>query len=188
MRRTPIHGMLMAGAKHPQPTDSKPSTSRKCFSAGLTRTIMSDNFICIIPRDPWFIPDRRAQIQARRLFQQFAPQAYQITTSVTDAPIFVDVGVNFESVACPRCHQELDTWWHTIMDRTAPQQVPDLTIVTPCCGATLSLNGLRYEWPCGFARFTLEAQNPDIVMLSVSQMRELEGLLDCKLRQILVHI
>ncbi len=149
---------------------------------------MSDNFICIIPRDPWFIPDAQGQIQAQRVFEQFAPQADKIITSVTDTPIFVDAGVNFESVACPRCRQQLDTWWHEIMDRAAPQQFKDLTIVTPCRGAALSLNTLRYERPCGFARFTLEAQNPSIVLLSVSQMRELEHLLDCKLRQILVHI
>jgi hypothetical protein len=149
---------------------------------------MSDNFICIIPGDPWFIPDAQGQIQAQRVFEQFAPQADEIITSVTDTPIFVDAGVNFESVACPRCRQQLDTWWHEIMDRAAPQQFEDLTIVTPCCGAALSLNTLRYEWPCGFARFTLEAQNPNIILLSVSQMRELEHLLNCKLRQILVHI
>jgi len=74
------------------------------------------------------------------------------------------------------------------MDRTMPEQVPNLIILTPCCGTSLSLNTLRYEWPCGFARFTLEAQNPNIIMLSVSQMRELERLLNCKLRQILIHI
>lgn len=149
---------------------------------------MSDNFICIIPRDPWFAPDEQGQIQAQRLFQQFAPQADEIITSVTDTPRFVDAGVNFESVTCPHCHKQLDTWWREIMDRDALQQFTDLTIVTPCCGAVLSLNVLRYEWPCGFARFTLEAQNPNIALLSVSQMRELERLLDCKLRQILVHI
>ena len=149
---------------------------------------MSDNFICIIPRDPWFIPDEQAQIQAQRRIQLFAPQAYEITASVTNTPIFVDAGVNFESVACPRCHQSLNSWWHTIMDRTMPEQVPNLTIVTPCCEASLSLNSLRYDWPCGFARFTLEALNPNIIMLSVNQMRELERLLKCKLRQILIHI
>jgi hypothetical protein len=149
---------------------------------------MSDNFICIIPRDPWFIPDEHAQIQAQQRFQQFAPQAYDITISVTQTPIFVDAGVNFESVVCPRCHQELNSWWKMVMDRTLPEQVANLAVVTPCCGASLSLNTLRYEWPCGFARFTLEAQNPNIIMLSVSQMRELERLLNCKLRQILIHI
>ena len=69
-----------------------------------------------------------------------------------------------------------------------PEQVPNLTIVTPCCEATLSLNSLRYDWPCGFARFTLEALNPNVIMLSVNQMHELERLLNCKLRQILIHI
>jgi hypothetical protein len=149
---------------------------------------MSDNFICIIPSDPWFVPDEHAQIQVQQQFQQFAPHAYKITISVTKIPIFIDAGVNFETVACPRCHQELTSWWHTIMDRAMLEQVPNLTIVTPCCGATLSLNTLRYDWPCGFARFTLEAQNPNIIMLSVNQMRELERLLNCKLRQILIHI
>jgi hypothetical protein len=154
----------------------------------ITHTIMSDNFLCIIPRDPWFIPDERARVQAQQLFQKFASNAYEITSSVTDSPIFVDAGANFEAVVCPRCGQELDSWWQTIMDRTMPAQVPNLTIVTPCCAATLSLNDLRYGWPCGFARYTLEAQNPDIVMLSVGQIRALEQLLNCKLRQILIHI
>jgi uncharacterized CHY-type Zn-finger protein len=149
---------------------------------------MPDNFICIIPRDPLFIPDIHAQQQAQQLFHQFAPHADEITFTIKDTPTFVDAGANFTFVACSRCHQRLDTWWQEAMDRAAAQQFHDLDIVTPCCGATLSLNALHYEWPCGFARFVLEAQNPQIGLLSVNQVRELERVLDCKLRQILVHI
>ena len=31
----------------------------------------------------------------------------------------------------------------------------------PCCGASVSLNDLRFDAPAGFARFSLEVWNPD---------------------------
>ncbi|WSH63252.1 hypothetical protein U8Q05_16350 [Rhizobium ruizarguesonis] len=38
----------------------------------------------------------------------------------------------------------------------------DLNTVAPCCGATVSLNDLRYVWPAAFGHFALEAHNPGI--------------------------
>ncbi|NZD50784.1 hypothetical protein [Rhizobium leguminosarum] len=38
----------------------------------------------------------------------------------------------------------------------------DINTVAPCCGATVSLNDLRYVWPAAFGRFALEAHNPGI--------------------------
>ncbi|MCU0490713.1 MAG: hypothetical protein MUD01_03805 [Chloroflexaceae bacterium] len=149
---------------------------------------MSTHSICVIPRDPFFIPDAQAQAHAQRLLQQLAPRADSISILVSHTPIFVDAGANFETVKCPRCRTAISNWWHEAMDRAYSHQFKHLAVETPCCATTLSLNELRYEWPCGFARFVLKAQNPDVGLLSVVHMRALERLLNCCLRQILAHV
>jgi hypothetical protein len=56
------------------------------------------------------------------------------------------------------------------------------------CGAASSLNDLQYYFPQGFARFVLSAVEPNIFDLEDGQVRELEGLLGCKLRKVWVHV
>ena len=47
-----------------------------------------------------------------------------------------------------------------------------------------ALDRLDYEWPAGFARFVLEASNPNVSELPGQQMRALGRMLGCRLRQI----
>lgn len=59
----------------------------------------------------------------------------------------------------------------------------DLMITTTCCNKITSLNDLNYQWPAGFAKFSIEIVgfqkelNPDDVL-------KLEVILDTKLRLI----
>ncbi len=149
---------------------------------------MSDNYICIIPTDPWYIPETHAQQLALSTLKQDAPEADEIKVCVSDVPTFIDCGANFERVVCPTCKTVLNEWWQTAMDRAATTNFRDLMIMTPCCRTHTSLNDLRYEWPAGFARFVLEAQNPNIGLLNVHQIHRLSQILGCRVRQILVHI
>ena len=63
-----------------------------------------------------------------------------------------------------------------------------LTVTVPCCGGQVSLNDLRYDWPCGFARFELEAWNPNRDRLTADELAQLAAALGCEVRQILAHI
>jgi hypothetical protein len=58
----------------------------------------------------------------------------------------------------------------------------------PCCGHVSSLNDLQYDWPQGFARFGIDAMNPNIGKLTDEQIRDFELLLETPLRVIYQHI
>ncbi|MBV9851228.1 MAG: hypothetical protein JO250_16280 [Armatimonadetes bacterium] len=94
-----------------------------------------------------------------------------------------------ERVLCPACHAGLldDGRWTQMMDTACETLFTHLVMPMPCCGAWLSLNDLNYDWPVGFARFVLEARNPDVPDLERDQVRALERILDCRLRVIWVH-
>lgn len=64
----------------------------------------------------------------------------------------------------------------------------NLVVMMPCCGSELSLNDLRYDWPAGFARFSLEALNPNVYDISDAQFEALQQVLGCELRKIWAHI
>ena len=70
------------------------------------------------------------------------------------------------------------------MDLSRLKSFRNLKITTPCCRAPSTLNDLDYEWPAGFARFVLEASNPNVSELPGQQVRALSRILGCKLRQI----
>jgi hypothetical protein len=45
--------------------------------------------------------------------------------------------------------------------RLLDSQFTQRKIILPRCHEASDLNDLVYEWPAGFARFVLEAENPD---------------------------
>jgi hypothetical protein len=149
---------------------------------------VSDNFLFVIPADPWHVPSATAQQAAKQALRRYAPKVQVIETSITSVPTFIDCGANLEHVACPHCGKHIDHWWANQMERVAAAGFFDLTITTSCCHRTTSLNDLRYEWPSGFACFTLEAMNPGVILLSRAQVRELQHILNCTIRQVLVHL
>jgi hypothetical protein len=51
-----------------------------------------------------------------------------------------------------------------------------------------SLPDLLYDWPQGFARFSLEAMNPNIQDLTEAAEREFETIIGCSLRKIWQHL
>jgi hypothetical protein len=147
---------------------------------------MSDNLIILIPESPRYVPSEEAQRQAVALFQQLAPNADTVKTVTSEAVQFVDCGENFEHVACPECTKEIDlAWWQSRMDEDYDSGFQLKPFTLPCCGATRNLNDLKYEWPQGFSRFSVEAMNPGIPDLSADTMKEFEAILRCRVRKIL---
>src|SRR5579859_491314 len=121
---------------------------------------MSDKYLRVIPTDPTYLPDPAAQTLGYALFSSFVTKADNIRAIVLDEVQFVDPGENFVSVTCPVCGADLSAWWQEAMDTAYQNQFADLTITTPCCASTGSLNDLIYEGTAGFARYILEAKNP----------------------------
>ncbi len=73
------------------------------------------------------------------------------------------------------------------MDKAYASAFEELAITLPCCGGTTSLNDLDYDWPAGFAKFVLEAMNPNVKDLDVEAVNRLEATLGCALRRIWTH-
>ncbi|MBA3874542.1 MAG: hypothetical protein H0X30_35885 [Anaerolineae bacterium] len=144
---------------------------------------MTDNFLILIPTDPQYIPSPdRAQAANDYLLSVLT--ADDIVWMSSDTVTFVDQGMNFERVICPICGTELAIPdWQQMMDAAYAAHFSDLAITMPCCGANSSLNDLHYEWPAGFASFSLEAFNP-VADLNDQQLQTVAEILGCPVRKI----
>lgn len=152
---------------------------------------MSDNWITLVPEDPRYVPSRRVQLLARKRLAEIAPKADEIELKNPGTIQFFDAGANFERVLCPACQAEIPIeWWQDRMDddfdRAAGFSLHSYK--TPCCGASLTLRNLVYQWPQSFGSFAIEAMNPNIRKLRVTHQRELEKILGTKLTVIYQHL
>lgn len=145
---------------------------------------MTDHFLILIPTDPYFTPTlEQAQI-ANDYLVSLLPEAEIVIWNASETVEFVDCGDNFARILCPACGSEIAIPdWQQMMDAAYASHFADLTANVPRCGAVGSLNDLHYEWPAGFARFTLEALNPN-ADLDDSHLLTLESILGCPIRKI----
>ncbi len=149
---------------------------------------MSDTILIFIPTDPDYIPEPSAQQEARDVLRSFVPDAQEVRAQTTEEVELVFTGTNLERILCPECGAQLDEWWIKAVDAAYTHtRFTNLLVTLPCCGATRSLNDLRYEWPTGFTRFRLEARNPN-KRNGDAVLPALEQILGCQLRQIWAHI
>jgi hypothetical protein len=149
---------------------------------------MSDNVLQLIPTDPQFQPAPEGAKQARKLLMTFTPQADSVTARFAESVEFFHPGSNGLEIHCPACGADASDWWAGAMDTAWESHFDNLTATAHCCGASVSLNDLRYDGPAGFGRFVLEARNPNISDLSPSQLALLQTTLGCTVRQIWVRI
>ena len=80
---------------------------------------------------------------------------------------FADAGLNFESVKCPSCKDDLFEWWSDAMSSaySEKQGFFNLEAVTPCCEVKTSLHDLEYSYQQGFYKTMIE-----VIPLSDSQL------------------
>lgn len=148
---------------------------------------MSDDVLKLIPMCPNYVLSKDILGQAVKLAREFFPQAEDVSARVTEKTSFIDQGQNWERVRCPRCGTVIaDSWWKKAMDAAHESGFVDLDARVPCCGTTISLNDLCYEWPAGFARTVIEIRNPG-KELAVQERKELEKVFGYKLREIWAH-
>jgi hypothetical protein len=89
------------------------------------------------------------------------PDADEVEITWHDSVALVACGQNLMKISCPRCADEVDSrWWMDLVSDGYEAGFDDLNVTVPCCEALVSLNDLTYDWPVGFARFELEAWNP----------------------------
>jgi len=150
---------------------------------------MSDNWIVIIPADPSFVPPTDRVKKATLHLKGLAPNANEITEETHESIQFFDCGSNLERIQCPLCNEEIQRdWWQEKMGQDFDGGFKLQRFKTPCCGKRSSLNDLIYDWPQGFARFAIQAMNPNIESLTDQDIKAFEDAIGTKIRVIYQHI
>lgn len=123
------------------------------------------------------------------VWSAMVPDSDQIEVTWHDQAALVDCGRNLTKISCPLCGAEIDPeWWADLVSERYEDGFDDLNIVAPCCGGRVSLNELVYDWPVGFARFELEARNPQRGWLTDDALEQLSAVLGYPVRQVMAHI
>lgn len=149
---------------------------------------MSDTILRLIPVDPAWRTDELTVERVQTLLGSLLPVADEISARIGQEIEFVDAGENWGEIRCPACNAPLeDDWWSDQMEAAAEGNFTDLRVTAPCCGAPTSLGDLRYEWPVGFARVVVEAQNPGRD-LALAELEQIERVLGCKLRKVWAQV
>lgn len=149
---------------------------------------MSDNWLQYVPKDPTFRPSFAAAESAQFLLSSLLPEAVSIESKFEEKVSFFHPGANWSGVQCPSCGVDAEPWWDEAVGHASEADFKDLHCVAPCCGATISLNGLRYLWPAAFGSYVLEAMNPNSMGLAASQFNQLQDVLGCELVEIPLHL
>ncbi len=155
-------------------------------SSFISKKTMSDTYLRLIPTKPDFIPDKPHQDNGKAFLNSIFKNTKIEFEETTDIE-FVDPGANFETVSCNYCGRIIDNeFWQEAIDKAYEKHFQVLTFITPCCHKTTSLNALRYQWPAGFAKFSISVSNPagDI---SANELSELEKILGTNIGKIWAH-
>jgi len=149
---------------------------------------VSDNYLRLIPTDPYWLPEVEAAQRAAATLSSLVPGADGVAVELYDAVTFIDQGANFDRLSCPACLVELEKdWWDSQMGYAADASFANLAVTTPCCGATTSLNSLIYDWPAGFAHAELSVLNPQRGWLDDAELAQVATELDHPLKQVMAH-
>ncbi|MFI1170198.1 hypothetical protein [Streptomyces melanogenes] len=153
---------------------------------------MSDNYLTVIPADPYWQPSKDAADHAAVLLSAMLPDddaRRGLEAKWHDSVEFVWCGSNLEKIYCPRCGAECAfDWWGDAVSERYDEGFSNLKVTVPCCDAETSLNELVYDWPMGFARFRIEVMYPNRAWLTDEELACLAQALGRPVRQILIHI
>jgi hypothetical protein len=128
---------------------------------------VSDSILRLHATDPDFQPDDAAATRARGAADSLFPGADQIDIEIHPRVTLIDCGENLERINCPHCGAAIsDEWWAERLDELADGEGWELAdvdapLTAPCCQRDVTLRTLRYHWPVGFARFTVDIWNPE---------------------------
>ncbi|WP_067821543.1 hypothetical protein [Actinomadura kijaniata] len=153
---------------------------------------MSDFVVSVIPTDPRWQPSPEAADACadllRALLYPEEPDP-EVEIDWYDRVAIVHPHENLQHVTCPRCGREISDWFDELAEEAEEREgLTALEATVPCCGARIPLTDLRYDWPCGFARFEIAAWNPERQPLSGADLAALGEALGHPVRQIEAHI
>jgi hypothetical protein len=148
---------------------------------------MSEDVLSVIPTDPHWQPDQAAADRAARVVAGLEDVRIEVTWH--DVLTVVDCGDNLERIECGLCGGSIPVeWWGDLLEAHCDSGFPTLDVKVPCCGGNTSLDALRYDWPCGFARFEIAVWNPEHLWFSDAELATLAEALGQPVRQIRAHL
>ncbi|WP_052756649.1 hypothetical protein [Lysobacter capsici] len=144
---------------------------------------MAEHHFQLIPVDPRFYPDPDTIDTAQAVVRALIPSAEEVHASCQPGIQYFDAGEGFEEPQCPFCDADTAPWWRNAMSAAwGGTHFNDLRITTPCCGASTSLDQLRYPNGDRFGSFIIQATLADPVENpSPAQIAQLESILGCQL-------
>jgi hypothetical protein len=145
---------------------------------------MSDNYLRLVPSDPFWLPSPEAVNASLSVLRGFVPVAEGVSVESKNHVSFFDAGGNGSRTTCPSCGTDLQEWWGDAVNQAWMSDFDDLSVITPCCRASTSLNDLVYDWPAAFGRFALVITNPGVTSLASEQLRAVELALGSPLKVI----
>jgi len=158
---------------------------------------MSEEVLKLIPEDKSYIPDEGQAEKARVLLEDFFPDGEQAEIQFSEHLMFIDGGENTVKVGCSICATESDLndevnteWWCKLDAQTSPEDanIEAIEVAMPCCNKSTSIQNIDYFGSVGFAKFELCIWNPYADDgISDQQIKQLETLLGCKLKQVWAH-
>jgi len=155
--------------------------------------LVSDDFIRLIPMDAAWQPPRLSADAATSyvsdLFAGSGRSVDEVTSEYFDTVTLIDAGVNTSKAKCHLCNQSIDLDWVFEVINELDASLANLDVVSPCCGAVVSLNDLDYDWPMGFARFEITVMNGSRPKyeLDAEELGQVALLLGHPVRQVLAH-
>lgn len=154
---------------------------------------MSDDWIRLIPTQATWEPASAAAEAAtahvKSLFAAPVGTADEVAHTFHGEVALIDSGVNTESVRCPACDSVIDLGWVFDVVDARSDDLSNLEVCVPCCGAGANLNDLDYDWPMGFARFEIGVFNGsrDRYELDQTEPDQVGSFLGHAVRQVLAH-
>jgi len=161
---------------------------------------MSENYLKLIPRDSYFIPDESTHQDAIELLEKLTPDGEEVEAEVYSELTFIDQGQNLEEINCPSCSTSLkqniytedetdcEKIFNQISEQSDDEELDSGIIQMPCCSNEVKTTDLTFKWTAGFAKFELSVLNPQISeQLSEENVAALSKILGCELLQIWAH-
>jgi hypothetical protein len=153
---------------------------------------MAEYTIYLVPQHSSFQPSVEAAAAAESLVRDFwggEAEFNEVKSNFYKEQTLITTGVAFEEVTCPKCEATISRWdcdddiEEEVSDFFGEMEKPDQIVTMPCCHAEIRLDELDFGSSAAFARFALESIDADDEFSS-EQIKELEAILACRLRQI----
>lgn len=155
---------------------------------------MSDFLVRVFPSEPTWQPTPEAARAAADLVGSILTAggnaADDLEVDHYERLTVIDAGENTDSMTCPACGVVSDASFLDRLMEDHPDGLESLDVTVPCCGSTVPLTAVEFDWPIGVARFEICVRNPtrDGQGLSPDELRRVGDALGHEVDQVLAHL